>query len=152
MKTTLRRWSWPLSVEGSELMRKPITIFSICLFVVAVFALWMAVEWRSVSNRRSGIRHEFGLSQRVGVLTEELALERAEMTLGLEGKSPAEWQPVADRRTFDPNGRPDHYLVRNMNNPNAGFITFENPAKKIFCVANVELDGTNFSCQISTGK
>ena len=120
----------------------------------AVFAIPGLIDnW--VKSSRSGPPHAFEVSPPPPFLTDELALEKAAVSLALDGYDPSAWQPSPDNRTRAPDGLGDQYLVRNTLNANQGFIVFRtaeranpNPTR----VVTVELKNGRVECVVVTPK
>jgi hypothetical protein len=120
------------------------------LIAIAVFAV-ICLTVLKFRNVMVGPTHEWVLANTPEFLSEQLALEKANELLELDGLTLSEWTPYPDERTIAPNGQRDRFLVRNTLNHNQGAIRYHKQgAGDRF--ANVELVGNRLVCQLSRGK
>ena len=90
--------------------------------------------------------HTYGVAERTSVLTESMALEKAQNALERDGHSPAEWRLTRANNppSRDPNGVEDVFFDRFEFRPTAGRVHFTDGDKIISY--NVRLEGDRVVC------
>jgi hypothetical protein len=108
------------------------------------------------SAARRGPVHHFPANAGDTFLTDTCAITIAQEAMRRDGHSTAQWQPLEDRRSSAPDGRPDVFLARNLNDPNRGTITFQavDPAapERFRYVVLERTDDGQVSVQVDAGK
>jgi hypothetical protein len=74
-----------------------------------------------------------------GYIDEEQAINIAESLLSMEGLDLSDWKPVQGSPSVAPDGRKDHYFLRNTIDPAAGIIRFVNGANAEVSIRDVEI-------------
>jgi hypothetical protein len=125
------------------------TLIAVGCAIGIALIVWLIAQTDPEGNVRE---HRFTLDQIPLFLTDEMALEKAQSAMSLEGFEPPVWRPIEDRRTVSPEGNADYYLVRNQVNPNEGFIQFQNAQRSSNRIVSIELHTNSINCKIIVPK
>jgi hypothetical protein len=106
-------------------MRRRVIIIAGTLMALAVLAVGgMLYAINRGMNARLGPVHRFAAPAGESFLTDERAVVIAREVMKRDRFPESAWKLMEDDRTKAPDGRPDRYLTRNLNDPNDGMIYF----------------------------
>lgn len=140
----------------SILMRTPVSVLfhnaiAKCL-VLSFFVAGLGLLFTAGGcGARQPCRSTYILAQTSPFLDDKLAFEKALETLQRLYPSDS-WEPMLYSETKAPDNTHDHYLQRNMVNPNRGTVHFIDRQAGIDRVVGVELSGTQLVCEILRSK
>ncbi len=106
-------------------MRRRVFIIAGTLMAIAVLTVGgMLYAIHRAENARLGPVHRFPVLAGESFLSDERAVEIAREVMKRDRLPESAWKLMEDDRTKAPDGRPDRYLSRNLDDPNIGMIAF----------------------------
>jgi hypothetical protein len=104
--------------------RRVIIIAGIVLALAALSVGGMLYAINRGMNARLGPVHRYSAAAGEQFLTEEHAVVIAREVMNRDGFPESAWKLMEDDRSKAPDGRPDRYMVRNVDDPNRAMIYF----------------------------